>query len=184
MGVLIPQPSYNVYSLFRFCPPGRPRVANPPPRRHAPPLPLGRPQIPFPLPERNEEIANKIKGYWDSPKAKELFCPSSPGEEGTDIVISSRIDLLQKTIVGKKKIQNIVNKADQKGCELSPDETQFMQTKMMYLHNAYLAALEYLPSKKTWKQCCEVAIRELNAVGIDKINNPETIMRWNGMFRN
>ena len=59
-----------------------------------------------------------------------------------------------------------------------------MQTKMMYLHNAYLAALEYLPSKKTWKQCCEVAIRELNAVGIDKINNPETIMRWNGMFRN
>ena len=29
-----------------------------------------------------------------------------------------------------------------------------------------------------------MAIRELNAVGIDKINNPETIMRWNGMFRN
>ena len=55
---------------------------------------------------------------------------------------------------------------------------------MMYLHKAYLTALEYMQKPKTWKQCCAAAIRELNTVGINEINNPETIMRWNDMFRN
>ena len=72
-----------------------------PPTAAPPPHPRGNEIIEYP--PHNEEIANRVESWWDTRPCKNLFSPTSP-KGGTDIIISSMIDLLHNGTKDPKKL--------------------------------------------------------------------------------
>ena len=144
-----------------------------PPTAAPPPHPRGNEIIEYP--PHNEEIANRVESWWDTRPCKNLFSPTSP-KGGTDIIISSMIDLLHNgTKDPKKLIENTES-------ELTYYQGKSIEIKATYLRMAYVFALEHMPLK-TWGWCCERAIKMLETVGRDDVTCSQTLTKWNREFR-
>ena len=174
-----------------FTPPGIPRSLMPPctvaapslPRRNdLPPPPLELPQNVSPLPERNEEIANKIGGYWESRSAKDLFAPSSPDSD-MFIALNVRVELLESVINSQSEVSEIVNRANENN--MTYGEAISILQKCFYLRCAYVLALDSMGngSGVTWKKCCKQAIKKMRQEGLQKVSSWRSISRWNRIFR-
>ena len=62
-------------------------------------------------------------------------------------------------------------------------ETISINTKCIYLYNAYVMALENMPTTRTWGQCCGDAIEKLHGVGITTTTSEQTLTLWHREFR-
>ena len=136
-----------------------------------------------PLPRRNEAIASRIGGYWESSETRLLFSPSSP-DGGFDIIVSLRIGILKSMINSlPKKIKQYVQNYNEES-KLTTDEIVYISQQATYLYYAYKIALEHLSKterKKTWRQFCDEAI--ISTGPLEKIINGKTIMTWHKQFR-
>ena len=128
------------------------------------------------------EIANNIGDWWYSTEARVHFAPSSSGDEGADVIISSFIELLEDLLNNQSKIANHVNRATEKGCELSLNYTGIILHKISSLRQAYLFALKHM-NEKTWQECCEMSIKTMQNVGIKSVSNFRTIQNYNISYR-
>ena len=132
------------------------------------------------FPPHNEEISNRIGGYWDSTKTRDIFAPSSPEGEKNIILSMLADDLLG--CINNHRIEEFIEK-DEKESELNSAETISINTKCIYLYNAYVMALENMPTTRTWEQCCRDAIEKLHGVGITTITSEQTLTLWHRQFR-
>ena len=86
----------NLTNKFCFVTPGRPRIVTavtPPPRS-------------------NDELAKEIGGFWESTKARNLFAPGSPLDVGTEVILSSHIDLLEDIMNDPRSLSENVEKKE------------------------------------------------------------------------
>ena len=126
-------------------------------------------------------MAQMIGGRWESKNMRNLFAPNSPHDVGVDVILNSHIDLLEAMINEPKVLVENVEKTEEDS-ELTYENMFYIEKKATYLRQAFTIAIEYMPDK-TWQQCCEEAIQELENVGYKTIKNWQTLSDWNRAFR-
>ena len=134
------------------------------------------------LPPLNEEIANRVGGYWDSTIAKNLFAPNSPCTRDLDVHLSLLIDLLELLINEPKRRNAHVNRATEEECQLNANESHVILMKCMYLRESYLFALQKM-NDETWEDCCRNAINKMTERGFTFVNSYMLVQNWNIQFR-
>ena len=92
-------------------------------------------------PPLNEELSNKVGGYWDSTIAKNLFAPSSPNG-CTDVVLSLRIDLSCQLMNEPSKRNEFANWATKKGCELNAEESNEIFVRCLFFTKSLPLCIE------------------------------------------
>ena len=58
----------------------------------------------------------------------------------------------------------------------------YVRLKCMYLRTTYYFAVQHM-NEITWKECCRLAVEDLQGYGLTYITNEKSIRRWNISFR-
>jgi hypothetical protein len=112
------------------------------------------------LPE--SALLSQTLSYWNSKKASQLFGT----KEGESVILSvcEMVDICQH-----KAMQNVGS---------------IVFIKYLLLKKAYEIALCQMPSiTMKFMDCCQHAIEILKEAGLDTVNNPVSLLRWNRYFR-
>ena len=116
--------------------------------------------------------------YWDSSEARKLFGV----EKGQCVkeVLARRIRIL-KSAQQTEGWRNVVIGRDHDNQCLEKD-IQGLRHMSLFLLRAYQLALEHM-NKRTWNDCCEESVKNLNILGFDRAKNGNSVQVYNLKFR-
>ena len=66
--------------------------------------------------------------------------------------------------------------------EATDKQKENVRLQCMYLRTAYYFAIQHM-NEITWKECCRLAVEDLQGYGLTYITNEKSIRRWNISFR-
>ena len=118
-----------------------------------------------PPPTNNKRLSDiqDIVGtnFFHTKEAKVLFNCTRNNETVYDC-LTRRVDHFNLILNNEVNISTIVNKADEKDCELNPQQTILMLHRMQYLQFTYLKTLEKTSVNNTFnfQSCCKKAIEK------------------------
>jgi len=119
--------------------------------------------------------------YFNSTEAILLF---NSTDDSIEDCLSRRIDMFDEIINHKQDISLVVNKANNKNCELTTKQSIILRQRLQYLRNAYLNVLQKNSNTKfSFKECCDQSLQQMSLVGTNLIKSGKTIMQWNRIFR-
>ncbi|KAG7357902.1 hypothetical protein IV203_014515 [Nitzschia inconspicua] len=116
--------------------------------------------------------------YWDSPEDK-LFKPRQCDSNCLSAV-ERRIELLQRA-QQFEGWRDLVHGRDPDNVCSNYDKLVIRQKSMFILKAYKIAILEM--NRKTWLECCEIAVHEINLLGVTLTTRGDNLSRWHGLFR-
>ena len=116
--------------------------------------------------------------YWNSTSAKLLFNPL-PNETVSECLVH-RENIIFKASTNDYHLLQITD--CEKFEDISYSACQSLRQKFIYLCKAYEIAIQQM-NKTNWNECCILAIKELEDLGICFTKNNRTIHRCNIEFR-
>ncbi|KAG7339011.1 hypothetical protein IV203_030424 [Nitzschia inconspicua] len=117
--------------------------------------------------------------YWDSPEAYKLFKPRQCGSNCLSAV-ERRIKLLQRA-QQFEGWRDLVHGRDPDNVCSNYDKLVIRQKSMFILKAYQIAILEM--NRKTWLECCEIAVHEINLLGVTLTTRGDNLSRWHRLFR-
>ncbi|KAG7362199.1 hypothetical protein IV203_025888 [Nitzschia inconspicua] len=117
--------------------------------------------------------------YWDSPEAYKLFRPRQCDSNCLSAV-ERRIKLLQRA-QQFEGWRDLVHGRDPDNVCSNYDKLVIRQKSMFILKAYQIATLEI--NRKTWLECCEIAVHEINLLGVTLTTRGDNLSRWHGLFR-
>ncbi|KAG7339895.1 hypothetical protein IV203_024945 [Nitzschia inconspicua] len=117
--------------------------------------------------------------YWDSPEAYKLFRPRQCDSNCLSAV-ERCIKLLQRA-QQFEGWQDLVHGRDPDNVCSNYDKLVIRQKSMFILKAYQIATLEM--NRKTWLECCEIAVHEINLLGVTLTTRGDILSRWHRLFR-
>ncbi|KAG7358742.1 hypothetical protein IV203_015340 [Nitzschia inconspicua] len=117
--------------------------------------------------------------YWDSPEAYKLFRPRQCDSNCLSAV-ERRIKLLQRA-QQFEGWRDLVHGRDPDNVCSNYDKFVIRQKSMFILKAYQIATLEM--NRKTWLECCEIAVHEINLLGVTLTTRGDILSRWHRLFR-
>ncbi|KAG7372149.1 hypothetical protein IV203_018292 [Nitzschia inconspicua] len=117
--------------------------------------------------------------YWDSPEAYKLFRPRQCDSNCLSAV-ERRIKLLQRA-QQFEGWRDLVHGRDPDNVCSNYDKLVIRQKSMFILKAYQIATLEM--NRKTWLECCEIAVHEINLLGVTLTTRGDILSRWHRLFR-
>ena len=123
--------------------------------------------------------------WFFSPEANVLFRPKCD-EENALQAIRNQIKLLRTANESPEGFLDLLSEKGDKEEELLEGLSEYQKyqtrTKVIILIFALACAEQHMPGK-TWRQCCEEAIRKAHEIGLTMVKNPQTVELWYRKFR-
>ncbi|KAG7373561.1 hypothetical protein IV203_034285 [Nitzschia inconspicua] len=117
--------------------------------------------------------------FWDSPEAYKLFRPR-PSDSNCLSAVERRIELLQRA-QQFEGWRDLVHGRDPDNVCSNYDKLVIRQKSMFILKAYQIAILEM--NRKTWLECCEIAVHEINLLGVTLTTRGDNLSRWHRLFR-
>ncbi|KAG7369296.1 hypothetical protein IV203_032039 [Nitzschia inconspicua] len=117
--------------------------------------------------------------FWDSPEAYKLFKPR-PSDSNCLSAIERRIKLLQRA-QQYEGWRDLVHGGDPDNVCTNYAKLVIRQKSMFILKAYQIATLEM--NRKTWLECCDLAVREINLLGVTLTTRGDNLSRWHRLFR-
>ncbi|KAG7350599.1 hypothetical protein IV203_009959 [Nitzschia inconspicua] len=117
--------------------------------------------------------------YWDSPEAYKLFRPRQCDSNCLSAV-ERRIKLLQRA-QQFEGWRDLVHGRDPDNVCSNYDKLVIRQKSMFILKAYQIATLEM--NRKTWLERCEIAVHEINLLGVTLTTRGDILSRWHRLFR-
>ncbi|KAG7347145.1 hypothetical protein IV203_006214 [Nitzschia inconspicua] len=117
--------------------------------------------------------------YWDSPEAYKLFKPRQCDSNCLSAV-ERRIKLLQRA-QQFEGWRDLVHGRDPDNVCSNYDKLVIRQ-KSMFISKAYQIAILEM-NRKAWLECCEIAVHEINLLGVTLTTRGDNLSRWHRLFR-
>lgn len=134
------------------------------------------------IPERvAQQFANTT--YWNSTEAASLF-----GKPETDVdasvTLRRRVQLFQQALSTSEGWKSVFEGADEEKKHCTDGEVFRIRNRLALLNQAYIYALDNMGNgKKSWLECCQLAIDHLGPSGNVQIKNLHSLAKLNILFR-
>ena len=107
-------------------------------------------------------------------------------EENALQAIRNQIKLLRTANESPEGFLDLLSEKGEEEEELLDGLSEYQKyqtrTKIIILIFALACAEQHMPGK-TWRQCCEEAIRKAHEIGLTMVKNPQTVELWYRKFR-
>ncbi|KAG7349743.1 hypothetical protein IV203_012340 [Nitzschia inconspicua] len=114
--------------------------------------------------------------FWDSPEAYKLFRPR-PSDSNCLSGVERRIKLLQRA-QQYEGWRDLVHGRDPDNVCTNYDKLVIRQ-KSMFILKAYQIEM----NRKTWLDCCEIAVHEIKLLGVTLTTHGDNLSWWHRLFR-
>ena len=127
-------------------------------------------------------IDDVIGNFFDDTKARQLF--GCRVRESVDDCLTRRIGMFNDVLNNHSSISSIVNRAEEKDCQLDSEDVVKIIQKVHYLKRAYQHVLKKNHEVDfNFRNCCQKSINDLSEFDFTLIKHPAVLMKYNRIFR-